>query len=78
VGAMMDQKPGDPPLPGQKHLLVNPSIEEIHQFCMKRFDEEKARKEANDGEMREDEEEEEEEDGAKKKPMFGPKRPPGM
>jgi hypothetical protein len=76
---MMDQKPGDPPLPGQKHFLVNPYLEEIHQFCMKRFDEEKARKEANDGETSEDDEKEAaEEDGPKKKPMFGPERPPGM
>jgi hypothetical protein len=74
---MMDQKPGDPPLPGQKHFLGNPSLEEIHQFCMKRFDEEKARKEANDGVIGEDEEEEDD-DGSKTKPMFGPERPPGM
>jgi hypothetical protein len=65
VGAVLAAKPGDPPLPGRRELLVNPTAKDVYDMCRMKLDEE-----GNVGKGEVDE--------GKEKPVFGPEKPPGM
>lgn len=63
LGKLMNSKHGDPPLPGESSVLQNPTVEQLWEFCAKKFEEDEKEKEGHSG---------------KEKPFFGPERPPQM